>query len=755
MSVGKVDTFSEKTEIENYDRAWKEIAEPGEPFKIKKYISCHIPYKCCNFRCSYCYVRQLTDFSNEMIHFASPEYIRRAFSRKRIGGTALVNFCAAGETLLHPEVVPIICAFVEEGHYVSVVTNGTIAASFQEFVDRKVDLKKFFFKFSFHYAQMKQKNLLDTFWGNVNLIKKHGASFTIEVVASDDVIPYMDEIKDNCLRNAGALPQLTLPRDDRTKEINLLVNEENIEEYQNVWSEFDSELFKYKLEILHVKRKEYCHAGDWSLQVNLKTGEVSQCVGHPTIFNIYDDICKPIGTVPVGEKCRLPYCYNGHVYLTLGDIEGIQSPTYYDVRDRQTADGGHWFTPQMREIFSQRLYQNNHGLYGRQKQRGENVVTNMEDLGRIALWGGGKTAEKVWNLVGEQGLGKIVACADVDKAVQGKLFHGMEIISPIELQGMILAKELEVDSVIFAIRNGYLEESTSYFRFCKGLKGYIISDAVYFDGKYKDVQKTLLEIDMTKPRLFKVQTDIVGHCNLKCKACLNYCNLVEKPQFSSRQTIIHDWERLKELFWGIYRFRILGGEPLLSPDLGFYAENARRIFPDATIWIVTNGLLIRESKEMEALFQTMRENCIKFDISVYEPILERLSEIEKLLQDNKIGYALNMSKGEFYKILRRSPDQNPAEAHARCRAIDCHDVKDGKIYICSRPSHIGIINTKFGTNYPTDGGQYNLDEEQDGWVLKHKLHRPFSFCAYCASPQAFKWERTSPNGACLDDWIVE
>lgn len=348
----------EKREIARYEKSWGKTAEPEDDFKIKKYISCHIPYSCCNFRCSYCYVRQLTDFDNEMIHFASPEYIQKAFSRKRIGGTALLNFCARGETLLHPEVVPIICKLVEEGHYVSVVTNGTISAAFQRFIDMKVNLKKFFFKFSFHYLELKKKHLLETFFDNVNLMRKCGASFTVEVVASDDVVPYIEEIKESCLQHVGALPQLTLPRDDRTKEIDLLVKE-NTEEYQDIWSDFDSELFRFKLEILHVKRNEYCHAGDWSLQVDLKTGKVYQCVGHPEIFNIYDDICKPLKAEPVGENCRLPYCYNGHVYLTLGDIEGVTSPTYCEVRDRQTADGGHWFTSEMQDVFSQRLYKNN------------------------------------------------------------------------------------------------------------------------------------------------------------------------------------------------------------------------------------------------------------------------------------------------------------------------------------------------------------------------------------------------------------
>lgn len=382
-------------------------------------------------------------------------------------------------------------------------------------------------------------------------------------------------------------------------------------------------------------------------------------------------------------------------------------------------------------------------------------MVDLKKMGRIAVWGSGDTAEKIWKLVDAKNLGKIVICADADKAKQGKLFHGMEIISPIDLQGMILGKEMEIDSVIFAIRNVYLEESTSYFRFCRNLKGYIISDFVYFEHEYRDIQKTLIEIDMTKPRLHEVQTDVLRHCNLKCKACMLYSNLIERPWFSNQQSVIDDWKRLKELFWGVYRFRILGGEPLLNPDIVPYAESARIIFPDSSIWIVTNGLLIQESKEMEELFATMRKYNIGFDISVYEPLVGQLGRIEKLLHENEVRYNLNMSKGEFYKILRRDPDQSPEEAHARCLSKNCHDIKDGKIYVCPRPSHIGVINTTFGTSYPTDCGGYDLYKNYDGWELKRKLHSAFSFCAYCAPPQSFEWERSNSDTARLEDWIAE
>jgi organic radical activating enzyme len=348
----------EKSELIKYHQKWDKVEEPDGAGVIRKYISCHIPYQNCNLQCSYCYIRQVRNFKQNTTQFHSPEYIRAALSRKRIGGTALINFCAGGETLMHPEIVPIIAEIVREGHYVTIVTNGTITAAFKKFLDMGIDMTHCFFKFSYHFVQLKQRNLLKVFFDNVNLMRKAGASITVEAVASDDLVPYIDEMKEWALKEVGALPQLTLPRDDRKDNIDLITGM-TMEEYKKIWSEFDSELFRFKLDILYRKRTEKCMAGDWSLQIDLETGIVYQCVGHPQILNVYEDMTQPIRVEAVGCSCRLPYCYNGHVYLTLGDIEEVEAPTYYEVRDRKLADGSHWLTEEMRKIFSQKLYENN------------------------------------------------------------------------------------------------------------------------------------------------------------------------------------------------------------------------------------------------------------------------------------------------------------------------------------------------------------------------------------------------------------
>ena len=95
------------------------------------------------------------------------------------------------------------------------------------------------------------------------------------------------------------------------------------------------------------------------MQLNIETGDLYKCTHNPWIDNIYQDINRPINLEPVLDKCCLSYCFNCHSYLALGTIEGIETPTYYEIRDREKRDGSHWVNDKMKNIFEQKLYINN------------------------------------------------------------------------------------------------------------------------------------------------------------------------------------------------------------------------------------------------------------------------------------------------------------------------------------------------------------------------------------------------------------
>lgn len=350
----------EKKEIEKFESKYQisDFENKIIPQKLVKFINCHIPFKTCNLKCNYCYVRQTRDFYINKLQLHSPEFIAKALSPIRLGGVALINFCAGGETMMVKELIPIVAALVEEGHYIQIVTNGTIDSAFDKLLESSTDFKHIFVKFSFHYKELVRTGKLNNFFDNVKKMRKAGCSISVELVASDDLVPLIEEIKESCMTNLGALPHLTIPRDDTVKELKLLSKLEK-KEYYDIWKQFDSTMFEFKWENLNLPRFEHCMAGKWSFAMNLESGDIDKCLNNPYLDNVYDDITSELHFEEVGNKCALPYCYNCHAYLTFGLIKEVQAPTYYEVRNRTTKEGRQWITDELKLIFEQKLYINN------------------------------------------------------------------------------------------------------------------------------------------------------------------------------------------------------------------------------------------------------------------------------------------------------------------------------------------------------------------------------------------------------------
>ena len=70
-----------------------------------------------------------------------------------------------------------------------------------------------------------------------------------------------------------------------------------------------------------------------------------------------------------------------------------------------------------------------------------------------------------------------------------------------------------------------------------------------------------------KPYLVHLETHVVDHCNLNCKACNNFSPFVREEKLSDIVSYRRDISNLAEVYSGIGRFFLLGGEPLLAPEL--------------------------------------------------------------------------------------------------------------------------------------------------------------------------------------------
>lgn len=328
--------------------------------KIKRLILLAVPMSICNFRCSYCYLTHREEYyqNKQPDYQYSPDHVAKALSKKRLGGASYINVCADGETMLATDIDLYVKALLEEGHYVEFITNLTVTNVLDKMLSWDRDLlKRLEFKCSFHYLQLKKKGWLDRYAANVHKIWAAGASANIEITPSDDLIPYLEEVKSFSMEHFGALPHLSIARNDNSVQTDYLT-ELPMDKYDAIWSTFGSSFWSFKKTIFKNKRTEFCYAGDWSLYIDLASGQTKHCYSTSVFTNVFDDISSDIPFKAIG-KCPEPHCYNGHMFLTLGCIPDFTEVKYGEIRNRIKSDGGEWLQPELKAFFNSHLVESN------------------------------------------------------------------------------------------------------------------------------------------------------------------------------------------------------------------------------------------------------------------------------------------------------------------------------------------------------------------------------------------------------------
>ena len=328
--------------------------------KLARYVDVYVPVESCTLRCHYCYITTHRRFDNKLPVFKySPTQIRQGLSQKRLGGPAFLSFCGGGETLLPLEMPAYFRELLNEGHYIGVVTNGTVNRAFDEIAKFPPEqIRRIFFKFSYHHFELRDRSLQDRFFSNVRRMRGLGAAVTVEVTPNDELIPYIEEIKEICKREVGAWPHVSVARDERDMGALPILTRLSRCDYEKVWGAFDSELFRFKMTVFGRRQPYFCHAGDWTFNFDLGSGTMKQCYCSLYQQNIIDDPTKPINFLPIGHCCLEPHCHNAHVFLGYGDMPELDGTRYDLERNRQCEDGTEWLNQEFKEIMHQRLCDN-------------------------------------------------------------------------------------------------------------------------------------------------------------------------------------------------------------------------------------------------------------------------------------------------------------------------------------------------------------------------------------------------------------
>lgn len=369
----------------------------------------------------------------------------------------------------------------------------------------------------------------------------------------------------------------------------------------------------------------------------------------------------------------------------------------------------------------------------------------------IAIFGTNKEALYLAKEI--NGFVNIVFFIDNDIKKQGLILEGKEVIS----FKRFLKFFHEVDRVIIAVRGIYSRQIILYQLYEVGIRNIGILKLSYYDYEKRididDFGNAVDWLEKTNKYILPyVEINVIKNCNLNCKGCSHFANLFDKKTVYDIEEYKKDITELSEKFH-VVQLRLMGGEPLLVENIHEYIEFTRKIFPEADICVVTNGILLNENKK--ELLKCMRKNDVGFSISPYKPTIAMKKEIETIMSFYKVKYSfIGKEIKEFAKNLTFNKHNNATIAQKFCYSSGCCTLEKGKLYKCPFEAFLNYFFQYFKLTDRINGG-ISIYDNSMRWDIKLKelLKCSVEACKYCTFPSKnFSWEVS--NNPHMEDWIV-
>ncbi len=285
-------------------------------------------------------------------------------------------------------------------------------------------------------------------------------------------------------------------------------------------------------------------------------------------------------------------------------------------------------------------------------------------------------------------------------------------------------------------------------------KGGITVFDLFITDLFGSVDSHPLKVENTLPRLDRLEIEIHKRCNLNCRGCSHYSNLIQGSGIVDIEEFRDELVQLKKYYWGIETLRLMGGEPLLAKNFTEYVVIARNLFPDADISLVTNGLLVPNMSTGQ--FKELKKCNCRIVISNYIPTQEKLPIIKEILDSNDVEYNVGPPIKRFYKSFLRRPNDTPDASYKHCIFSNCHALYKGKLSMCGLELYSHRFNETFGESLPEDGSIDLYTTTLTGWQIDKRLHSAQNICRYCHTAYIpIKWKTSLRTEAKVEDYYVD
>lgn len=236
---------------------------------------------------------------------------------------------------------------------------------------------------------------------------------------------------------------------------------------------------------------------------------------------------------------------------------------------------------------------------------------------------------------------------------------------------------------------------------------------------------------------FEVEIQIVDHCNLKCNSCNHFSNIAKEWYMSEIEFKFCLTKIKKELVpHGLERIMILGGEPLLHPQLKKFCEYAHKLFIGTKVHIdvLTNGIILNTLSDTEL---EEYKKWITFIVTPYPHF-----NTDKIEKNNLV-----LSQSRLF-FIPNTVDEKGTQNTTECKkqVLPCIFIRNYKVYMCPFAGTIHIYNNYCNKNIPITKNDYISIYDLTFNKLKDFISKyPQDICKYCTNGAPMYWSTNNYN----------
>jgi len=228
-----------------------------------------------------------------------------------------------------------------------------------------------------------------------------------------------------------------------------------------------------------------------------------------------------------------------------------------------------------------------------------------------------------------------------------------------------------------------------------------------------------------------LEIHVVDHCNLRCWGC---CSLspISSKFLASPESIAKDLN-LAKLVIAPSRLKLVGGEPLLHPDILECITCAKESNIAPSVSITTNGFML---PKMKSEFWELIDHMT---ISLY-PTPALPDDVIQQVKDLACEYGVDLNwktQQSFVGMDRDEADSEGLETekvYSECwLRRRCHLIAHGRFYTCTRPSHFHAVSGLEESPYLKDGVRLEAGNNVYDYLVSKK---PLKSCFLCLGGDA-------------------